>query len=179
MIRQGTVWPVTPQGIQDPSNPTRYLPLGSFLEPGTQFDMGSEKTWKAVYMHSVLNVIARVRQAPGDYTTLERKYLPKSWNNRLSKSRAVPETEFDSNDENNGAPSEEFQTLGSSEIEETTMIEISSVGSDDGSDDESDDEADDEPDEGDASVYGNRQQFGLSPFIMHTDGLEHRQVSRV
>jgi hypothetical protein len=50
----------------------------------------------------VLNVIARVRQAPGDYTTLERMYLPKSWNNRLSKSRAVPETESDSDDENNG-----------------------------------------------------------------------------
>jgi hypothetical protein len=64
---------------------------------------------------------------------------------------------------------------GSSEIEEATMIEISSVGSDD----ESDNEADDEPDEGNARVYGNRQQFRLSPFIMHTDGLEQRQVSRV
>ena len=95
-IRQATVWPVTLSGIQDPSNPTRYLPLGFFLEPSTHFDIGSEKTWKAKYLHAVLDMIARVKGALGDYTTLERRHLPRSWNDRLSKSRAVEDSSSES-----------------------------------------------------------------------------------
>lgn len=107
MIRQGTVWPISPRGIQDPSNPTRFLPLNTFLKPSTQFDIGSTKTWKSVYLLSVLNVVAKVRDAPGDYTTLGRKYLPKSWSDRLSGSRAIQDEETNSSDDENKETSDQ------------------------------------------------------------------------
>lgn len=122
MIRQATVWPITPNGIQDPSNAVRHLPLSTFLEPTVQFDKGSEETWKAVYMYSVLNMIAKVKKAPGDYRSLKRKHLPRSWNGRLSGSRAVPDSEAESDDDAKGdAPGGNIATQQEADTEKSSM----------------------------------------------------------
>ncbi|MCJ1242913.1 hypothetical protein MMC30_000109 [Trapelia coarctata] len=97
-IDQNTNWKVVTNGIQQPNNTARLLPLGTFLTNG-QTHTPSDKVADAVVELQRLRILAR-SHGKDHWNELPDNILPKTWTMRLQKSRRRPSRAASSVEEN-------------------------------------------------------------------------------
>jgi len=91
-IDQNTTWKVVAGGIQQPNNPARLLPLGTFLTNG-QTHTPSDTVADAVAELKRLRALAE-SHGNGHWSGLPDSILPNTWTMRLQKSRRRPSITF-------------------------------------------------------------------------------------